>query len=100
GLQLAAVSDHLPGGATERFWLAVRGSLDLLREARGWWDVVAGNIVPPVVEGEGELLAQAETLLPVEPWDESVWTQWIAGLEHATGRFGENLLLPLRLALT
>ncbi len=99
-MEFADVADRLPPGATERFWLAVRGSLDLLREARGWWDVVAGTIVPPVVEGERELLAQAETLLPAEPWDQSVWTQWIAALERATGRFGESLLAPLRLALT
>ena len=64
GMAFSAVADRLPGGATETFWLAVRGSLDLLRESRGWWDVVAGTIVPPVVEGEQELLAAAEALLP------------------------------------
>jgi len=100
GLDFAAVADRLPDGATEAFWLAVRGSLDLLREARGWWDVVAGTIVPPVVEGERTLLATAEALLPPEPWDGSVWTRWIAALERATGRMGRPLLLPLRLALT
>ena len=99
-LEFAAVADRLPAGATERFWLAVRGSLDLLKEARGWWDVVAGTIVPPVVEGERDLLTTAEALLPAEPWDESVWTQWIGALERTTGRIGEALLLPLRLALT
>ena len=99
-MEFSDVADRLPTGATERFWLAVRGSMDLLREARGWWDVVAGTIVPPVVEGERELLAHAETLLPAEPWDQSVWTQWIAALERTTGRFGESLLVPLRLALT
>jgi len=30
GMDFAAVADRLPGGATEAFWLAVRGSLDLL----------------------------------------------------------------------
>lgn len=100
GLDFAAVADRLPSGATEAFWLAVRGSLDLLREARGWWDVVAGTIVPPVVEGERDLLTTAEALLPPEPWDNSVWARWIAALERATGRLGETLLLPLQLALT
>jgi glutamyl-tRNA synthetase len=99
-MDFAAVADRLPGGATETFWLAVRGSLDLLKEARGWWDVVAGTIVPPVVEGEQELLATAEALLPPEPWDAGVWHRWITALERATGRVGNALLEPLRLALT
>jgi glutamyl-tRNA synthetase len=99
-LSFAAVADRLPGGATEAFWLAVRGSLDLLREARGWWDVVAGTIVPPVIEGARDLLLTARSLLPPEPWDNAVWTTWIAALERATERTGEALLTPLRLALT
>jgi glutamyl-tRNA synthetase len=99
-MAFAAVADRLPGGSTETFWLAVRGSLDLLREARGWWDVVAGTIIPPVMEGEQELLTTAEALLPPEPWDSSVWEGWIAALEQTTGRIGHALLQPLRLALT
>jgi glutamyl-tRNA synthetase len=78
----------------------VRGRLDLLKEARGWWDVVAGTIVPPVIDGARELLLTAGHLLPPEPWDNAVWATWIAALERATGRSGEALLVPLRLALT
>lgn len=99
-LDFAAVADRLPGGATEAFWLAVRGSLDLLREARGWWDVVAGTIVPPVIEGARDLLLTACALLPPEPWDNAVWTRWIAAVETATQRTGDELAGPLRLALT
>lgn len=99
-MDFAAVADRLPSGATETFWLAVRGSLDLLKEARGWWDVVAGTIIPPVVEGARDLLLTAGSLLPPEPWDKAVWTRWIATLENATHRTGDALLLPLRLALT
>jgi glutamyl-tRNA synthetase len=99
-MPFSAVADRLPGGATEAFWLAVRGSLDLLKEARGWWDVVAGTIVPPVIEGARDLLLTARRLLPPEPWDNAVWTTWIAALERATERTGEALLTPLRLALT
>jgi glutamyl-tRNA synthetase len=99
-MEFAAVADRLPGGATETFWLAVRGSLDLLKEARGWWDVVAGTIVPPVIDGARDLLVSAISLLPPEPWDNAVWTNWIAALERATQYTGEALLGPLRLALT
>jgi glutamyl-tRNA synthetase len=99
-LPFADVSDRLPPGATEAFWLAVRQHLDLLNEARGWWDVVAGTVVPPVIEGEGPLLRGALALLPPEPWDEGVWAAWTKALAAATGRAGEALSQPLRLALT
>ena len=96
----AAVAGRLPPGATEAFWLAVRGNLDLLTEARGWWDVVAGTIIPPVIEGERAFLRTAHDLLPPEPWDGTVWPRWTEALKAATGRKGKSLFLPLRLALT
>jgi glutamyl-tRNA synthetase len=100
GLEFAAVADRLPEGATETFWLAVRGNLDLLSEARGWWDVVAGEIVPPPMDGEGDFLRQAAQILPPEPWDREVWRAWTDALKQATGRKGRALFMPLRLALT
>ena len=100
GLDFAAVAARLPTGATEAFWLAVRGNLDLLGEARGWWDVVAGTIVPPVIEGEGDFLRTALAVLPLEPWDAQVWSAWTEALKIRTGRKGRALFLPLRLALT
>jgi glutamyl-tRNA synthetase len=96
----AHVAPRLPPGATEAFWLAVRGNLDLLTEARGLWDVVAGSIVPPVIEGEASFLHTARDLLPQEPWDGEVWTTWTKALKEATGRTGKKLFMPLRLALT
>jgi glutamyl-tRNA synthetase len=96
----AAVADRLPSGATEAFWLAVRGHLDRLTEARGWWDVVAGTIVSPVIEGEREFLHAALENLPQEPWSTAVWTIWSNAVTRATGRDGDALVLPLRLALT
>jgi glutamyl-tRNA synthetase len=98
-LDFATVANRLPPGATDSFWLAVRGELDLLNEARGWWDVVAGTIVPPEIP-ERALLATALELLPPEPWNGTVWRDWTVALANATGRGGEALALPLRLALT
>ena len=94
------VRDRLPPGATSVFWDAVRGNLDMLGEARGWWDVVAGSIVPPVMEGEEFYLRDALDLLPPEPWDADVWKSWTGALRERTGRKGRSLILPLRLALT
>ncbi len=95
----AAVADRLPGGATETFWRAVRGNLDLLSEARGWWDVVAGTIVPPEIKERGLLMTALE-LLPPEPWHGGVWRDWTEALASATGRNDDSLAEPLRLALT
>lgn len=100
GLDFAAVRARLPEGATEAFWHAVRGNLDLLGEARGWWDVAAGTIVPPVIEGEGDFLRTALAALPEAPWDGDVWERWVGAVKAETGRKGKNLFLPLRLALT
>ncbi|MBS0638627.1 MAG: glutamate--tRNA ligase family protein [Acetobacteraceae bacterium] len=100
GLGFAEVADRLPPGATERFWLAVRGNLDMLKEARGWWDVVTGTIVPPVVENEHDLLTLAAELLPAEPWGDAVWEQWVDAIVEATGRSRAGVLAPLYLALT
>jgi glutamyl-tRNA synthetase len=94
------VRDRLPPGASEAFWHAVRGNLDLLTEARHWWDVVSGEFVPPVQDGEGAFLADALTHLPPAPWDTSTWSAWTRALKDATGRAGRPLFQPLRLALT
>ena len=100
GLGFAAVRDRLPPGATETFWNAVRGNLDLFAEVRGWWEVVAGRIVPPVLEGEAGFLREAAARLPPEPWDAAIWPTWTAAVREATGRKGRALFHPLRLALT
>ncbi|WP_198374333.1 glutamate--tRNA ligase [Neoroseomonas rubea] len=100
GAGFEAVRERLPEGADEAFWLAVRGNLDLLREARPWLDVVRGSIVPPVQEGEYDFLKAALAALPPEPWDATTWPAWTGALKEGTGRKGKSLFLPLRLALT
>ena len=62
--------------------------------------MVAGSIVPPVIEGEAEYLAAAAAALPAEPWDDTIWTAWTGALRAQTGRKGKGLYHPLRLALT
>ncbi len=100
GLPFAAVAARLPAGAGEAFWQAVRGNLDLLREARHWWEVVGGTSVPPGIEGEGAYLLAALAAMPAEPWTEAVWPDGVAALKAASGRSGRALFQPLRLALT
>ena len=44
--RIRGVRDRLPEGADPAFWKAVRGNLDLLGEARQWWEVVRGTRGP------------------------------------------------------
>ncbi len=99
-MPFASVRDRLPEGATEAFWNAVRGNLDLLSEARAWWEVVTGRIVPPPLLEEAAFLRAALDTLPPEPWDETTAKAWAARLGAETGRRGRALWRPLRLALT
>jgi glutamyl-tRNA synthetase len=86
------------GALAEAFWLAVRGNLPTLADAREWWEVVTGEI-EPVVEDPG-FLALAYRELPAEPWTAQTWPTWTARLKNQTGRKGRALFHPLRLALT
>jgi glutamyl-tRNA synthetase len=99
GLSYEAVKDRLPAGAEEAFWLAVRGNLDLLSEARLWWEVVQGEIAAPPQPEEAAYLAEALRLLP-ETFTDTAWRDWTQALSAATGRKGRALYRPLRLALT
>jgi len=94
------VQQRLPPGATAAFWEAVRGNLELLSEARHWWDVVAGDISPPPSAEDAPFLGQALETLPAEPWDSQTFAGWIRALKDASGRGGKKLFMPLRLALT
>ncbi|GAB0119234.1 glutamate--tRNA ligase [Acidisoma sp. 7E03] len=99
-LDFAEVADRLPEGATEAFWHAVRGNLDLLREARLWWEVAAGEILVPEQPEDAAFLRAAAEALPPEPWDDATAGLWTKALAAATGRRGRALYHPLRLALT
>jgi glutamyl-tRNA synthetase len=82
----------------EDFWNAVRGNLEVLGDARLWWDVVAGDIAPVIEDSKMTVAAAAE--LPPEPWSENTWSEWTAAVKSRTGAKGRALFHPLRLALT
>lgn len=92
--RLAALG--IKGG--EAFWLAVRGNLERLTDAAGWWQVVAGDI-PPVIE-DAAFCGVAAELLPPEPWSDATWQAWTGAVKERTGAKGRALFHPLRLALT
>jgi glutamyl-tRNA synthetase len=99
-LDFEAVRDRLPDGADQHFWTAIRGNLDLLTEARQWWDVISGDISSPDMAGEQAFLSAALSVLPEAPWDTTTWKSWTTEVAAATGAKGRALYHPLRLALT
>jgi glutamyl-tRNA synthetase len=98
GTDFAVVCDRLPAGATEAFWLAIRGNLGRLSEAADWWPVVSGDL--STVHEDPAVLAAAVEALPPEPWDATTWKTVTQAVTAKTGAKGKALFHPLRLALT
>ena len=96
--EVAAGLTALGVGGGAAFWEAVRGNIQVLADAAGWWRTVSGD-VDPVIENKS-LTDGAAALLPPEPWDQATWGLWTAAVTKATGAKGRALFHPLRLALT
>ena len=90
------------GGAA--FWLAVRGNVARLAEALDWWRVVSVPASwardPQWDPQDAAFLETAAALLPEEPWDAGTYRAWVGALKTASGRAGQALFAPLRMALT
>ncbi len=84
------------GGAL--FWETVRGNINVVGEAKTWWDICTSEIVP-IIESK-EVTNAAAFLLPEGPLDASIWKAWTSAIAAKTGTKGKGLFLPLRLALT
>lgn len=98
GTEFNAVRDRLPPGATEAFWLAIRGNIARLSDAADWWAVVAADMT--TVQEDPAVLAAAVEALPPEPWDATTWKALTQAISAKTGAKGKALFHPLRLALT
>lgn len=85
-------------GADEAFWLAIRGNLTTLTDAKDWWQVVTGPMTP-VVE-DADFLKYAADLLPEGEITADSWKAWTTAVKEKTGAKGKSLFMPLRLALT
>ncbi len=103
GASFASVEERLKVldvGGGEKFWLAVRGNLTRLDDAKLWWDVANAPLSPEIADADRDFCRLAETLLPAEPWSEKVWDEWLAAIKPAANRKGRELFHPLRVALT
>ena len=104
-LDYAAVADDIaalgvPSDKGEAFWAVTRENIRTLHDLEGWWAMFRDGADPVVEDGDEAFIAQAMTLLPEGPHDETTWGSWTAEVKEATGRKGRGLFRPLRLALT
>jgi glutamyl-tRNA synthetase len=99
-LEFEDVKERLPEGAGAAFWQAIRGNLDMLSEARRWWEVVNGEFTPPDLKGDEAVLQAARETLPPAPLAPQSWKAWTSAIAERTGAKGRALYHPLRLALT
>ncbi|RTL51277.1 MAG: glutamate--tRNA ligase [Bradyrhizobiaceae bacterium] len=101
-LPFANVADRLSvlgvNRDAEAFWLAVRGNLERLDDARQWWEVVSGS--DTFTSDDTDLVALSIPHLPSEPWDTETWSKFTKAVGAASGKKGKALFHPLRLALT
>jgi glutamyl-tRNA synthetase len=98
-LPYRAVKERLAFG-DEAFWLAVRGNLSTLADARLWHDIVSGSVIPVIAAQDRDFIKAAARFLPPAPWTGETWTSWTGAVKAETGRKGKALFMPLRLALT
>jgi len=96
----AHVADHLPDGATEVLWNAVRANLERIADVKIWLDVSESDIDPLIDDEDADFLSEAASLLPDGDWDEQTWGAWTKAVKEASGRKGKGLFMPLRKALT
>ena len=80
------------------FWLAVRGNLASVSDAKIWWDV-CHSAIAPVIE-DADLCQAAMSLLPSDNITDETWKPWTKAVADQTGKKGRSLFMPLRLALT
>ena len=84
--------------ANQEFWDTVKENVSVLKDAKLWWDVVKGDMVP-VIE-DTQFCNKAAELVPEGDWDETTWKTWTDAIKAETGAKGKSLFMPLRLALT
>ncbi len=85
--------------AGAEFWHAVRGNLQKVQDAEIWRRAVEAA-KPEIDADDREFISRAAAMLPLEPWDETIWKTWTDALKAETGRKGRQLFMPIRKALT
>lgn len=101
GLPFDAVHERLPPWVDEQHWTVLRTALRRLDEIDGWREVVQGDIVVTMQDAEDRaFLAEAAAVAAGTEWSDDPWHATAEALKASTGRKGNALFRPLRLALT
>lgn len=102
---LAEVADRIaalgvPSDQAERFWRVASQNITKLDDLAGWWEIFSKGAEPQIDPEDAEFIAQAMTLLPPPPYNDTSWAEFTNAVKAATGRKGKGLFMPLRKALT
>jgi glutamyl-tRNA synthetase len=90
----------VPADLSPAFWAVSRENINTLNDLDAWWVMFRDGAEPEIDAEDADFVAQAMTLLPEGPFDETTWGTWTAAVKEATGRKGRGLFMPLRKALT
>ncbi len=104
-LPLADVADTVsalgvPDDLAEKFWGVCRDNIETLNDLEAWWTLCRDGAEPVIDADDADFVAEAMTLLPEGPYDDTTWGTWTAAVKAKTGRKGRGLFMPLRKALT
>ena len=84
----------------EPFWNIVRPNLEKLEDIKSWWEMTNDSLSTIIDDEDKDFIAQAATLLPEAPWDDTTWKAWVDKIKESSDRKGKTLFMPLRKALT
>ncbi|WPX97006.1 glutamate--tRNA ligase [Candidatus Bandiella euplotis] len=82
----------------EEFWVFIRGNIDRLEEVGLWWSVCKEDIQTEILDKE--LIQLAAEQLPEGELKSETWDLWINNIKSCTKKRGQELFLPMRVALT
>lgn len=82
----------------ESFWEVVKHNVQTRSEVTKWWDICTKDVSAQIFDPDNMLDLAAELLPP--NIDENTWPAWISEIKQRTGKFGKDLFMPIRCALT
>lgn len=103
GLPETAVDSELsivPESERSAFWAAIHENVETRADIARYWAIANGDYETIIADEDKEFIAEAKSMLPPQPWDETTWKSWTGAVKAATGRSGKSLFMPLRKALT
>ena len=82
----------------KHFWLFIKNNIEFFYECLEWRDIVFSE--NSYNSNNSNLLKEAASLLPNEPYNINTWDDWTSLIKNKTGLKGKDLFMPLRMALT